>query len=264
MAQGGSSFSAAAFRPFLPPGGLLRHPVSCASKRAAWRPGRPACPRGLLEKSGCFKGLDRAPAERRKGAVRSSLPRESQVTQERTLVGGIAGRYAIALFELAKEAKALDAVEADLAALRRMIGDSADLARLVRSPVFARDDQARAMAAILDKTGAHELTRKFIGLVARNRRLFALPDMAHAFSRLLAEARGEESALVLSARPLTRAQVTKLAERLSASLGKEVRLETEVDEDLIGGLVVQVGSRLIDTSLRTKLANIQLVMREAG
>ncbi|MFP3942623.1 MAG: F0F1 ATP synthase subunit delta [Alphaproteobacteria bacterium] len=186
------------------------------------------------------------------------------MTEDRTLVGGIAGRYAIALFELAEEAKALDAVEKDLSALRGMIAQSADLARLVRSPLFARDDQAKAMAAILEKAGAHELTRKFIGLVARNRRLFALPDMARAFSRLLAEKRGEESARVRSARKLTGEQLSQLAERLKSSLGKDVRLETEVDEDLIGGLVVQVGSKLIDTSLRTKLENIHIVMREAG
>jgi len=186
------------------------------------------------------------------------------VTEDNTLVGGIAGRYAIALFELAEEANALDAVEADLTALRHMIGQSADLARLVRSPLFAREDQARAMSAILDKAGAHELTRKFVGLVAQNRRLFALPDMARAFTRLLAEKRGEESARVRSARPLSKEQLSKLAERLKISLGKNVRLETEVDENLIAGLVVQVGSKLIDTSLRTKLDNLQIAMREAG
>lgn len=186
------------------------------------------------------------------------------MTEDRTLVGGIAGRYAVALFELAEDAKALDAVETDLTALRRAIAGSKDLERLVRSPVFARDDQARAMAAILAKASAHELTRKFVGLVAQNRRLFALADMARAFSRLLAEKRGLESARVRSARPLTKEQVSKLAERLKKSLGKDVRLEAEVDEELIGGMVVQVGSRLIDTSLRTKLANIQIAMREAG
>ncbi len=100
--------------------------------------------------------------------------------------------------------------------------------------------------------------------MAQNRRLFALADMARAFSRLLAEKRGLESARVRSARPLTKEQVSKLAERLKKSLGKDVRLETEVDEELIGGMVVQVGSKLIDTSLRTKLANIQIAMREAG
>lgn len=186
------------------------------------------------------------------------------MTEDKTLVGGIAGRYAVALFELAEEAKALDAVDADLTALRRMIAASKDLQRLVRSPLFAREDQARAMAAILDKADAHELTRKFVGLVAQNRRLFALSDMARAFSRLLAEKRGQESARVRSARPLTKDQVSQLAERLKKSLGKDVQLETEVDEDLIGGLVVQVGSKLIDTSLRTKLANIHIAMREAG
>lgn len=196
--------------------------------------------------------------------ARSSIPREFQVTEDRTLVGGIAGRYALALFELAEEANALDAVEKDLSALRRLIGESADLARLVRSPLFAREDQARAMDAILNKAGAHELTRKFVGLVAQNRRLFALPDMARAYSRLLAGKRGEESARVRSARPLSKEQESKLAKRLKSSLGKEVRLETEVDEDLIGGLVVQVGSKLIDTSLRTKLDNLQIAMREAG
>lgn len=186
------------------------------------------------------------------------------MTDETTQTGGIAGRYATALFDLAGEAGARDAVEADLTALRRLIGESADLSLLVKSPLFSREDQAKAMDAVLVKAGAHKLTRNFVGLVARNRRLFALADMARAFGRLQAEARGESSAHVTSAHPLSKAQLAALAERLKASLGKNVDLETKVDPDLIGGLVVRVGSRLIDTSIRTKLGNLQITMREAG
>ena len=182
---------------------------------------------------------------------------------EEPIVAGMAGRYATALFELAQESNALDPVAKDLAAVRELIDGSADMQRLVRSPVFSADEQTAAIGAIMQKLGAHELTRKFVGLVARNRRLFALRDMTRAYQALLAKHRGEMTATVTSAHQLTDAQVTSLKATLKQSFKLDVNLTSEVDPDLLGGLVVKVGSRMIDTSLKTKLDNLQLAMKEA-
>jgi len=158
----------------------------------------------------------------------------------------------------------MDAVARDLTDLGRLISESADLRRLVMSPVFDRDDQSSAMAAILDKAGAHGLTKKFVGLVAANRRLFALDGMIRAYGALVARHRGEVAAEVVSAHPLTDAQLAKLGETLKAATGSEVRVTARVDDGLLGGLVVKLGSRMVDTSLRTKLNRLKLAMKEAG
>lgn len=182
---------------------------------------------------------------------------------ETTVVSGIAGRYATALFELAHEQGKLDAVAADMADLARAIGESADLRRLVRSPVFGRDEQARAMAAVLQGAGADELTLKFVGLVAQNRRLFALADMARDFRRLLAAHRGEIAASVTSAYELSDAEVSAIKSELSAAMKTDVDVERVVDPAILGGLVVKVGSRMVDSSLRTKLQGLKLAMKGA-
>ena len=174
-----------------------------------------------------------------------------------------ADRYAQALFELANEENGLDAVAADLADLGRMIAENADLARLVASPTFSRAQQGAAMAEILSAAGAAPLTQKFIGLVAENRRLFMLPQIGRAFARLLARHRGEISADVKSAHPLSDAQVADLKATLKAAYGKEPQLSVTVDPSLIAGLVVQVGSKMIDSSLKTKLTNLKTVLTEA-
>ena len=179
-------------------------------------------------------------------------------------VSGLAGRYATALFELARDSGTLDDVAGDLASLKTLIGESADLARLVRSPVFSRDDQARAMGAVLEKAGAADLTRRFIGLVASKRRLFALPDIINAYASLLAHHRGEVSAHVVSAYPLDDAQMQTLGETLKAAAGRDVQIDTAVDQEILGGLIVRMGSRMIDSSLRTKLTNLQVAMKEVG
>lgn len=176
-------------------------------------------------------------------------------------VTGLGGRYATALFELAHESKVLDPVAADLAALDRMLAESEDLRRLVASPVITRDEQDRAMTAILASMGAHDLTRRVVGLMARKRRLFALADVIRAYRRLLAARRGEVAAEVTSAHALTADQHADLAAALKRALGREVAVETRVDPALIGGLVVQVGSRMIDNSLRTKLQRLQFAMK---
>ena len=176
----------------------------------------------------------------------------------------VADRYAGALFELAVEANALPAVEGDLARFADMLGESADLRRLVRSPIYAANEQERAVGALLDKAGIGGLTGNFIRVVAGNRRLFTMSDVITAFRRRVAAHRGEIAAQVVSAEPLNERHVAALKEALKASMGKDVALETRVDPALIGGLIVKVGSRMIDGSLRTKLNSLKLAMKEVG
>jgi F-type H+-transporting ATPase subunit delta len=186
------------------------------------------------------------------------------VAQE-TAEGGLAGRYANALFELAQEGrtdgKTVDAVSADLGSLRKALDSSPDLARLVRSPVFSAEDQARALQAILAKMGAGNLTVKFVLLLAQKRRLFALAGIIKSYEGLVARSRGETEAEVASARPLSDGEVAELKATLKSRLGKEPRLHAKVDPALLGGLVVKVGSRMIDSSLRTKLDGLRMAMK---
>lgn len=177
------------------------------------------------------------------------------------IVAGVAGRYAAALFDLAVEQNNVAGVELDLEKFKLLCDESPDLVRLVRSPVIAADDQARALAAVLDKAGIDPLTRNFFNLVARNRRLFSAPDMVRAFKALAAKARGEVTAEVASAHPLTDVQSEALKAVLKQAVGKDVMLSAKVDPSLIGGLVVKLGSRMVDSSLRTKLANLSLSLK---
>jgi F-type H+-transporting ATPase subunit delta len=177
---------------------------------------------------------------------------------------GLAGRYAVALFELAEEERALDAVSGDLGALSRLLDESADLRRLIRSPVVSREEQARAIAAVGERAGFYRLTQSFLGFLAHKRRLFALPDIIRAFSAMLAEHRGEVGAELISARPLAEAQLERIRDQLGTSVGRTVNLSTAVDPDLLGGLVIRVGSRRVDASLRTKLHQLELAMKGAA
>ena len=177
---------------------------------------------------------------------------------------GVAGRYATALFELALEQQALDQVAADLNRFTEALDAFDDLLRLVKSPVFSAEEQGRALAAILKELKIEGLTRNFLLLAAKNRRLFATPDMTRAFRAMLARHRGEMSATVTAAAKLTESQVTALRQALKAALGKEIMLEERVDASLLGGLVVKVGSRMVDTSLRTKLNSLKVAMKEVG
>ena len=174
-----------------------------------------------------------------------------------------ADRYAQALFELANEEGSLDAVAADVSGLVTLVGESADLSRLVRSPIYSREQQAAAMAEILETAGAGALTKKFVGLVAENRRLFMLPAIGKAFAGLIAKHRGEISAEVKAAHALTEAQIADLKATLKAAYGKEPQIAVTVDPSLIAGLVVKVGSKMIDSSLKTKLANLKTALTEA-
>lgn len=177
---------------------------------------------------------------------------------------GLAGRYASALFDLAEQEKALDDVSGDLDTLGAMIADSPDLERLIRSPVISRADQGRAIEAILEAAGAGALSRRFVGVVAENGRLFALPGMIAAYKSILAARRGEATAEVTSAVALTDGQLKKITQALKAAVGTKVAVEAKVDPGLLGGLVVRVGSRMVDSSLRTKLQHLRLAMRGAG
>jgi len=180
------------------------------------------------------------------------------------MMASMAGRYAAALFELAKDEKQLPQVEADLAVFSALLDESEDLRRLVRSPVISAEDQARALTAVLGRAGAAGLTTNFFKLIARNRRLFAAADMIKGFRALLARERGEVSADVASAHPLSPEQMNALKDVLRVQMGKEVRVATRVDPNLLGGLVVKVGSRMIDSSLRTKLDNLKVAMKGIG
>jgi F-type H+-transporting ATPase subunit delta len=173
----------------------------------------------------------------------------------------MAGRYAAALFDLANEQNRVSEVENDLAKFQQLYDESADLARLVKSPVIAADDQTRALGLVLERAGVGTLTRNFLALVARNRRLFAAPDMARAYRALAAKARGEVTAEVASAHALTNAQAAALKQTLKEAVGKDVSLATRVDPSLLGGLIVKLGSRMVDSSLKTKLAGLSLSLK---
>jgi F-type H+-transporting ATPase subunit delta len=180
------------------------------------------------------------------------------------MMASMAGRYAAALLDLAKEERQLPQVEADLAAVQAMLDESEDLRRLIRSPVISADDQAKALDAVLAKAGAAALTTNFFRLIARNRRLFAAGDMIRDFRALLARERGEVSADVASAHPLTPEQLNALKDALRLQIGKDVQVNTLVDPALLGGLVVKVGSKMIDSSLQTKLNNLKVAMKGIG
>lgn len=183
---------------------------------------------------------------------------------EEPIVSGMAGRYAGALFDLAKEANNVDAVGGDLDRFSRLIEESADLERLVRSPVFTSDEQSRAVSAVLDKAGIGGIAANFLKLVAQNRRLFAVPDMISGYRAMVAQSRGEASATVTVAQPLTDENLNVLKASLREATGKDVSVDVKVDPSLIGGLIVKIGSRMIDASLKTKLQSIKIAMKEVG
>jgi F-type H+-transporting ATPase subunit delta len=181
-----------------------------------------------------------------------------------TIVEGVAGRYAAALFDLAKESSKVSEVEADLTKFQSLLDMSDDLKNLVRSPVIATEDQSKAIAAILDKAGIGGLAANFFKLIAGNRRLFAAQDMIKAYRAIAAKERGEVTAEVTSAVALNDAQTAELKKALKASVGKDVTLNARVDASLLGGLIVKLGSRMIDSSLRTKLQNLKVQLGGTG
>lgn len=195
-----------------------------------------------------------------------SLPDVSEdlVAAQATGVSGLAARYSTALFELADEERSLDEVAADLRNLRALLDESAELRRLILSPVLSREDQAKALDAVLEQARLSDLTRRFAALVALNRRLFALPAMIDGFLAELARRRGEVTANVTVAAPLAEEQTEALVQQLRRAVGAKVSVEVEVDPTLLGGMIVRVGSRMIDSSLRTKLDRLEIAMKGVG
>jgi F-type H+-transporting ATPase subunit delta len=234
-----------------------------------------------------LKGLHRPPAGRescRKAQKKPKRARAGERDKESTHVAGeepiipttagrfantpsdvstMAGRYATALFELAAEAKAVDAVKTDLDRFDALLGESTDLLRLVRSPVFSIEQQSEALAAVLQRAGVGGLAANFLKLVTANRRLFAVRDMIKSYRALVAKAKGEATAEVTVAETLKDEHVKALRAALKAVSGKDVDLDIKIDPAIIGGLVVKLGSRMVDTSLRTKLNAIKHAMKEA-
>jgi F-type H+-transporting ATPase subunit delta len=175
----------------------------------------------------------------------------------------IAARYASALFDIADERHALDQIEGDLQTLKRLLADNADLRGALRNPMFSSHDQGKAVAEIGKAAGLSPVILSFLGVLARNRRLFALDAIADAFLAELARRRGQMSVDVTSAQPLTAEQTERLTEKLNQTLAAKVKVNAKVDPSLLGGLVVKIGSKLIDSSIRTKLIGLERIMKGA-
>lgn len=183
---------------------------------------------------------------------------------EGTGVSELASRYASALFDLADGQQALDQTAQDLLSIKALLAESADLRRLIGSPLIARDEQARAMDAVLAAAGVGDLVRKFVGLVAKNRRLHTLPGMIDGYLAKLARRRGESTARITVARPLTDAQWAELSAALNRGGEGGIKMDVWVDPSLIGGMIVKLGSRMVDSSVRTKLNKLKLAMKGVG
>jgi F-type H+-transporting ATPase subunit delta len=194
---------------------------------------------------------------RRSGHTEDGYPLASETTG----VSGLAERYAAALFDLADERGTLDEVATDLRQLRAMLQASGDFLRLIRSPILSRDQQGKAMGVLAERAGHSPLVRDFLAVVARNRRLFAVPAMIEAFLAKLAARRGEVTAEVTAAQPLSEAQLGALNEQLRRSIGSRVSLDVQVDPRLIGGMTVKLGSRMVDGSIKSKLQRLQFAMK---
>ncbi|MTI17820.1 F0F1 ATP synthase subunit delta [Rhodobacteraceae bacterium RKSG542] len=186
------------------------------------------------------------------------------MTDNVSLISGVALRYASALLDLAEEQGKTAEVEKGLDQFEALINESADLGRLIKSPVYSADAQTKALDIILEKAGISGLTANFVKLVAQNRRLFAVPGMIAAFRSLLAAKRGEATAEVTSVAELSAEHTAALQEALNASTGKNVKIAVKVDPSILGGLIVKLGSKMIDTSLRTKLNSLKFAMKEVG
>jgi F-type H+-transporting ATPase subunit delta len=183
---------------------------------------------------------------------------------EAPIVSGMAGRYATALFELALEAGAIDAVESDLQRFQALLAESEDLTQLVRSPVFSAHEQLQALTAVLDRDNIGGIAANFLKLVAANRRLFAVREMIGDFAKLAARHRGEVTATLTVAEAVSTEHLDDIRNTLAAVTGKNVKIDVKIDASIIGGLVVKLGSRMIDTSLRTKLNALRQAMKEVG
>jgi len=186
------------------------------------------------------------------------------VSEPASISTGIAGRYAAAVFSLAQENNALSALETDIDALDAALSDSADFRTLIHSPLFTREQQEAAIGALAEKMGLGATVANTLRLMATKRRLFVLPQLVTALRGLIARHNGEITAEVVVATKLSDAQHGALSEALKKAVGKDVKIKLAVDPRLIGGLVVKVGSQMIDTSIRAKLNALQNTMKEVG
>ncbi|MFD1157404.1 F0F1 ATP synthase subunit delta [Roseovarius aestuarii] len=186
------------------------------------------------------------------------------MSEPASISSGIAARYATAIFEISKEGKSLKKLEENISDLDAALADSADLRDLISSPVVSRADQGAAIAAIGKQMGLESVLQNGLGLMAEKRRLFVLPQLVAQLQAMIAEDKGEMTADVTSAKALTKAQSDKLAKTLKTRMGKSIKINATVDESLIGGLVVKVGSKMIDTSIRSRLNSLQNAMKEVG
>ncbi len=193
-----------------------------------------------------------------------SSEKAENIASENISLSGLAGRYAVALFELADESNSLDVVADEVNALSALLDESDELQVLTTSPVISRANQAAAMGEMVKSAGFSKTVENFIGVVTANRRLDQLGNMIHEFNRMLSHHRGEVNASVATAHKLDKNQLDALSAKLKSMVGSDVNVETEVDKDLLGGMVVRVGSRMIDSSLKTKLANLEATMKEVG
>lgn len=193
-----------------------------------------------------------------------SSEKAEQIASENISLTGLAGRYAVALFELAEEEKSLDRVADELGALASLLSENADLQKITTSPIISRSNKSTAMAALVQVAGFSKTVENFIGVVTNNRRLDQLSNIINEFNRMLSHHRGEVNASVVTAYKLDKKQLNALSKKLKSMVGSDVNLETEVDETLLGGMVVRLGSQMIDSSLKTKLANLEATMKEVG
>ena len=186
------------------------------------------------------------------------------LSSNKVIVSGLAGRYARALFDLANESKALEKVEADLSKLVSMLDESTDMRAFVASPIYGRNEQSSAVLAVAKSAELGDIATKFLGVLAANRRLNILSSVIAGFSQFMSKHRGEVTAEVTSASELTKAQLKELKKELMASVGHDVMIDAVVDESLLGGLMVKVGSLMVDSSLKTKLDNLAIAMKGVG
>jgi F-type H+-transporting ATPase subunit delta len=200
----------------------------------------------------------------RRGAPSGQEVERVDVSEPASISTGIASRYAAAMFELSRDQGEMAQLEADVDALDAAMKESADLRTLISSPLYSREELAKAIDAVGGAMALSQSFRNLLGLMAANRRLFVLPQLLTRLREMISEAKGEVTAEVTSAKALTKTQSGRLAKALSASAGKDVKIVATVDESLIGGLVVKIGSKMIDSSIRSKLMALQNTMKEVG
>ena len=192
---------------------------------------------------------------------KSSVEDGKRVETSSGIQASLSGRYAVALFDLARDANALDTVAQSLTALKAALAQSPDFRDLINSPVLSRDAAGKTIGAVASSMGTDGLTTKFLGVLAQNRRLSQLPAVIRAYETLLSNHKGEARAEVTSAHPLDETQIAALAQNLRARVGRTVAVDAKTDPAILGGLIVKIGSQMIDSSIRTRLNTLAQAMK---